>query len=261
MSKSLVVTGASSGVGKALTIALASRGKKVLAVARDMVSLQQLKKHNPEFIDIVNADISTCSGRSEVAQRLKKGEKIFALVNNAGIMTPAGYLCDVDLREWQDQIAVNVEAPLFLTKELLPFLHKGRILNITTYSSSNVVIGLGSYGVSKAALNMITTYLRVELKKYKIAVGDVLPGIVDTNIQHQLPTCSEITLKNTINQMRNKSKLLSVEVVANFLMWLLLDTCDAMFSAKTWDIYDTKHHKYWASNFVIPQIQKEKLTE
>ncbi|MFA6408887.1 MAG: SDR family oxidoreductase [Gammaproteobacteria bacterium] len=248
MNKIFVITGASSGIGKALALALATRGKKVLAIARNLNALKQLQKHSPTLIDIINADIATLSGRKKILSYVSSSKtKILALVNNAALMSPSGFLENINLKEWKYQMAVNVEAPLFLTKDLLPFLRGGRILNITIYSSFNVTPGLGAYGISKAALNMMTEYFRAEFKKYHIAVGSVLPGIVDTNIQKQLPSAKAFAVYNKIKQLKSENKLLRPEAVASFLSWLLLDVDSMRFSKDTWDIYNTKQRKDWAA--------------
>lgn len=253
-SNTIIVTGASSGIGKALTLKLVEKNKKVLAVARNLWKLQQLKALNPAYIDIISADVGTEEGREKIINHLPNNIKISAIVHNAGIMSPSGYLDSIDLAEWRYQMAVNVEGPLFLTKGLLPVLTNARVLHITIYSSFRVTVGLGAYGISKAALNMLTEYFRVELKKYGILVGLALPGIVNTNIQKQIPQSSDIPLQSKISRLIAENKLLSPETAAAFLSWLLLDTTDDQFTAKTWDIYDTDHHKYWASNLIIPTL-------
>jgi NAD(P)-dependent dehydrogenase (short-subunit alcohol dehydrogenase family) len=169
-------------------------------------------------------------------------------------MAPSGYLENIDLKQWRYQMAVNVEGPLFLTQALLPKLHGGRVLNMSIYSSFKVLVGLGAYGMSKAALNMMTEYLKVELKKHEITVGIVLPGIVETNIQSQLAKddCAEIIARNL--EMKSSGKLLSPSVVAKFMSWLLFETKPEDFSQGVWDIYNKQHHSYWASGLNVPVL-------
>lgn len=90
------------------------------------------------------------------------------------------------------------------------------------------------------------------MSKHKIAVGIVLPGIVDTNIQQQLSSeeCADIIERN--NSLKIAGKLLSPAIVAKFLRWLLLDTDNQSFSNGIWDIYDKKHHANWADGLIIP---------
>jgi benzil reductase ((S)-benzoin forming) len=250
MQNMIIVTGASSGIGRALTLSLAARGEKVLAIARRYEELQRLKESNPQMIEILSADVGTSEGRQAIISGLPQETRITALVNNAALMTPSGYLREIELEKWRYQMAVNVEGPLFLTNALLPYLQNGRILNLTIYSSLRVTEGLGAYGISKAALNMMTEYFRAELKDQNIHVGSVLPGIVETEIQKQLPSAYTFKLKERINQLKSKGELFSPETSAAFLAWLLMETSNSDFSTGIWDIYDTKHHGLWAKNFL-----------
>ena len=125
---------------------------------------------------------------------------------------------------------------------------------MSVYSSFRVLVGLGAYGTSKAAVNILTEYLKIELGKHQIAVGIVLPGIVDTNIQQQLSNaeCADIIERN--NSLKTAGKLLSPAIVAKFLTWLLLDTDNESFSNGTWDIYDGKHHNKWSGGLTFPPL-------
>lgn len=241
----ILITGASSGIGRELALTLAKQGKIVHAVARNEAKLELLKKAFPQFIHVIAADVATEKGRDKIKASIPTNVKISHLINNAGIMTPSGYLEDIDVTEWRYQMAVNVEAPLFLTIDLIPFLNNGRVLNLTIYASFNVSVGLGSYGISKAALNMVTKYLQVELKKYNISVSSVLPGIVETDIQKQLPKNKDIPIMEKVDRLKAEGKMLSPQVSADFLAWLLFKTDNEQFSEKVWDIYDTSHHKHW----------------
>lgn len=234
--KLIIVTGASSGIGRALAYNLASNGHPLLAIGRNEIALQKLKNSNPNLIDVITADIATETGRDKVLNAVAGVESIYALVNNAAIMSPSGFLKDISLQNWRYQMAVNVEAPLFLTTMLLPKLHFGKVLNLTIYSSFSVTIGLGAYGISKAALNMMTRYFQDEFEKYNISVTGVLPGLVDTDIQKQLPYSPDIYIKSKIDELRQAGKLLSTIEVASFLTWLLLETTPEQFSSRTWDI-------------------------
>jgi len=250
----IVITGASSGIGRELSLNLAARNLKVLAIGRNQERLEELRSHAPSLIEILSADIGREEDRSKIRSYLSKNTKISHLVHNAALMAPSGLLENVSLSEWRYQMAVNVEAPLFLTTELLPFLHGGRILSLTVYSSLNVSVGLGAYGVSKAALNMLTKYFQVELKKYNVAVGIALPGLVETNIQKQLTDDPDIPIRERVNRLKSEKKLLSPKIAADFLSWLLLDTDNQQFSEQLWDIYDARHHSFWAKGSTLPKI-------
>lgn len=248
--KLIVITGASSGIGRELALTLAARGQKVLAIARNSERLQEVQRCAPSQIDILQADVGKEDDRIKIRNYLGNNTKISHLVHNAGILAPSGLLETIALEEWRKQIAVNVEAPLFLTKELLPFLHGGRMLSLT--SSQNVNIELAAYGISKAALNMMMKYFQIELKKYNIAVSVALPGFVETNIQKQLPQDPSIPIKEKVDRLKKEKKFLSPQIAAAFLTWVLLDVDAKEFSERVWEIYDTSHHIFWAKNLKIP---------
>jgi benzil reductase ((S)-benzoin forming) len=245
--KIIIITGASSGIGRSLSKLLASKRIQVLAIARNIDALETLKLSHPKYIKILSADIATEEGRDKILATIKNNGTPYALVNNAALMSPSGYLEKVDLRSWRYQLAVNLEAPLFLSTRLAPIMKGGRILNLTIYSSFRVTPGLAAYGISKAALNMLTTYLQMELKKYNILIGNALPGLVNTNIQKQLPSSMCIPTKTKIQTLIKKGKLLSPKIAAQFLAWLLLECPDDEFESKTWDIYEKEHHIHWST--------------
>jgi NAD(P)-dependent dehydrogenase (short-subunit alcohol dehydrogenase family) len=245
--KTIIITGGSSGIGRATALHLANLGHNVIAIARDKNRLLSLKQENGN-IEIVVADIATEIGRATVKDFIKD-RKIDVLINNAGLMAPSGNLAKIELAAWRYQMAVNVEAPLFLTTSLLENLKYGRVLNITIYSSFKVNPGLAAYGISKAALNMLTEYMRQDFRAYELSVGLVLPGIVATEIQKQLPKDDTLTISGA--KLAKEGKLLSTEIAAKFLSWLILETTDEQFSNGVFDIYDKWHQQYWSNGAII----------
>jgi benzil reductase ((S)-benzoin forming) len=245
--KTIMITGGSAGIGRATALNLARLGHHVIAIGRNKDRLTALKNKS-ENIDIISADIATESGRMKVKSFIKKN-KIDILINNAGLMTPTGRLSNLNLKSWRYQMSVNVEAPLFLTSGLIENLKHGRVLNITIYSSFTVNPGLAAYGISKAALNMLTDYMRQDFKNDSLSVGLALPGIVDTNIQNQLPKDSKLAVSGA--KLAKEGKLLSPNSVAKFLTWLVLETTDKQFGAGIFDIYEKEHQQYWNSGEAI----------
>lgn len=239
--KTIIITGGSSGIGRATAVNLANLGHHVIAIGRNIERLATLRNENKN-IEIISADIATETGRLDVKSFIKSS-RIDVLINNAGLMTPSGNLLDIELEPWRYQMSVNVEAPLFLTAQLIENLCHGRVLNITIYSSFKVNPGLAAYGISKAALNMLTEYMRQDFKDYFVSVGLVLPGIVNTNIQNQLPNGAKLG-PNSVKLVK-EGKLLSPSIVAKFLSWLVLETTDEQFSNGIFDIYEKWHQQYW----------------
>ena len=237
--KTSVITGGSSGIGRETALQLAELGHKVIAIGRNEARLASLVSQY-HTIEIINADVATQEGRQAIKNYLAD-RNVDVLVNNAGIMAPSGAMSEADVSAWRHQMSVNVEAPLFLSQLLLENLAGGRILNLTIYSSYRVTPGLACYGISKAALNMLTEYMRHEFEEKNISVGLVLPGIVNTNIQKQLPAGSKA----------NDIKKLDPSIVAKFLSWLMLDSADKQLKDGVVDIYESWHQVYWNTGPVI----------
>lgn len=237
--KTIVITGGSSGIGRELALKLSQQGHHIIAIGRNQARLSKLASRDSN-IEILSADIATEEGRDSV-KKLIGDSKVDALINNAGLAAPSGPLSKVTAEAWRYQMSVNVEAPLFLSQLLLKNLVGGRILNMTIYSSYRVTPDLACYGTSKAALNRLTEYMRAEFQEKKLSVGLVLPGIVNTNIQTQLPAESKA----------HQLDKLEPSLVAAFLSWLILEADKDKFGRDVFDIYDEWHQKYWNTGPVV----------
>ncbi len=237
--KTIIITGGSSGIGHETALELSLKGHRIIAIGRNQDRLTKLANENSN-IETLTANIATQAGRKKIKNFIGN-DKIDVLINSAGLMAPSGPLANLDTQSWRYQMSVNTEAPLFLSQLLLKNLVGGKILNITIYSSYKVTPGLASYGISKAALNMLTEYMREEYCKQRISVGLVLPGIVNTSIQLQLPNVSKA----------HDIKRLEPNTVAKFLSWLVIDTEKNEFGRGIFDIYDAWHQKHWYSGPLI----------
>jgi benzil reductase ((S)-benzoin forming) len=239
-----IVTGGGSGIGKALALALAERGKKVLIIGR-RDELLYATAALCSTITYLTADVSTTVGRDKIYAFLQNETSITALINNAGILAPMLAIKDLSLVDWQHSMATNVEAPLFLTQGLLSKLKGGRVLNISSGLAHIPAVGLSAYCTSKAALNMLTRCWQLESNG--VALTSVMPGIVDTSMQDLLRTSKEIdeTSHQFYNDLQLKDKVVSPETVACFLCWLLLDVPLNQYVAKEWDLYEQDHHSAW----------------
>lgn len=247
MNQAILITGAGTGIGKALAIKLAQAGYTILGVGRRVEPLQSLKQQLPEKIEIIAADIANPDDRTKIVTKVQALQKPLYLVHNAATVQPIALLKDVTLADWRLNQATNVEAPLFLTQALLPYLKNGRVLHISSGLAHFACPGVGTYCVSKAALHMLYLCLRDELKELAIAVGSASPGVVDTPMQNTVrhATKEQLPAIESFIRFKESGKLVSPTVVADFLQWLLLETNQEVFSEKDWDISDTSHHHYW----------------
>jgi short-subunit dehydrogenase len=182
MGKVVLITGASSGIGKVTAIKLKKAGFKVYACARRVDALETLKNYdiNTFYMDI-SVDDSIVSGVNHVIQ--KEG-KIDILINNAGFAL-YGALEDIPLNEARYQFEVNLFGLARLTQLVLPHMRKnkgGKILNISSIGGK-IATPLGSwYHSTKFALEGLSDCLRLELKQFNIDVILIQPGATKTSL-------------------------------------------------------------------------------
>ena len=185
-SKSVVITGASTGIGKACALYLDRLGYRVFAGVRrplDAAALQQAAstRLEPVFIDVTNNDTILAAAHTITAAIGETG--LAGLVNNAGIAV-GGPLEFVPLEQLQQQLEINVVGQVAATQAFLGMLRqgKGRIINMSSVSGRIAMPFFGPYAASKFALEAITDSLRVELKPWNIEVISVQPGAIATPI-------------------------------------------------------------------------------
>src|SRR5262245_40064600 len=178
-----IVTGASRGLGLALTRVLVERGWRVVADARGRTELERVWAGTWDVVP-VPGDVADARHRATLFDAA--GEEIDLLVNNASTLGPsplpplAGYPLD-ELRRAYD---VNVVGPLALVQLALPRLRdNGCILNVTSDAAVEAYEGWGGYGSSKAALEQITAVLAAEHPKLRIYAVD--PGDMRTQMQQE----------------------------------------------------------------------------
>jgi NAD(P)-dependent dehydrogenase (short-subunit alcohol dehydrogenase family) len=180
-----LVTGASKGLGRALTEALADRGWVVIADARDESTLRTALADLPTVV-LVPGDVTDPAHRVELAETARWHGQLDLVVNNASRLGPspqprlAGYPLDELARVY----ATNVHAPLALTQLLLPRLRRagGVVVNISSDAAVEAYEGWGGYGSSKAALDQWTRILGAEESALSIYAFD--PGDMRTDM-HQ----------------------------------------------------------------------------
>ena len=261
MKKLAVITGASRGIGAYLTQALAEQGLDVIAIARHKACLESIKAQYPKQITIISADLSDAAGRTSIMSNISNHTAIDYLVHNAGLITPIAPLSNLTEENIRQILETNLIAPMLLTKQLLPSMNKkSRILHISSPSGHQATAGLGPYCISKAGINMLTQIQRIELQVQDILSTYALPGEVDTDMQKELRETSlnNFPLATEFQRAKELQTLIPSEMSAAFLAWLLLETQDAEYGQKEWNIYDTSHHARWLKTPLPSPINKNK---
>jgi NAD(P)-dependent dehydrogenase (short-subunit alcohol dehydrogenase family) len=185
--KVAIVTGASSGIGRATAELLAQRGARVAIFARSADKLAEIARPFGERMLAVAGDISDLAN---VERLFATTESRFTshcdiLVNNAGMIDPGPFV-DQTLGEWRQMFAVNVDAVFLTCRRALPSMlsrRRGAIVNVASISGvvgPEKFPGWVSYCASKGAVISLTEALAVELKDSGVRVNCVSPGSVDT---------------------------------------------------------------------------------
>lgn len=181
--QAVVVTGASTGIGRAIALALDANGFRVFAGVRkqaDGTALSRETAHRltPIFLDVTDGS-SIAGAVEEVASQTNAG--LYGLVNNAGVGL-GGPLELVPISETRKLMEVNVIGLLATTQAFAPLLRKarGRVVNIGSLAGIIAMPGASSYAASKFAVQAITDSLRIELQPLGILVTIVDPGAVES---------------------------------------------------------------------------------
>ena len=196
--RKILITGASTGIGRAIALALDQEGWKVFAGARSQKDIKTLKTEASKNLVPVLLDITK---EEDIKKTLETvGDSLDGLINNAGIVLP-GPLEIMSLEDIRKQLDVNVIGQIAVTQTFLPCLRKsqGRIVFMSSVSGMIAFPLLGAYAASKHALEAVGDSFRRELKKWGIKVSIIEPGSMKTPIWRK-------TLKRGNSQMKTASK-------------------------------------------------------
>ncbi|KAJ2807624.1 hypothetical protein H4R20_001213 [Coemansia guatemalensis] len=245
-----IVTGASRGLGREISMALLRSQVSVIGVGRSADCLNELmttvasqSKDNggAQFIPCV-ADVTTAQGVSAIEQSLKNsGLGLVALVNNAGTLGPVAPIASASAGGWREHFDVNLFAVVELTSRVLPELRAskpGRVINISSGASIHPYHGWGAYCASKAAVNMLTQSMAHE-EPDVVAIA-VRPGVVDTEMQDFIRNkCAKGMHADEYNKfvkLHESGKLVHPSKPANVIAKLALDApVEVSGSFYSWD--------------------------
>lgn len=177
--RTAVVTGATSGIGKAIVSALAATGVTVFAIGRNEAALAELAATTgatPIRADV--RDVATIAAALD-------GVAVDILVNNAGILSTRALFHEIDPADIDAMIDVNLKAPMHLTRALLPGMvsrKRGHLIYIGSSGGQAPYPNMGAYGPSKAGLSLFCDNLRCDLLGTGIRVSEIVPGRVQTEL-------------------------------------------------------------------------------
>ncbi|MCH6236074.1 SDR family oxidoreductase [Cognataquiflexum rubidum] len=222
--KVIIITGASSGIGKATALKLSKNGAKVVLSARRKDELEALKKSIEKETGealVVIADVTKMPDMDRlVAKTLEAYGTVDAIINNAGLM-PLSFVEKLKTNEWEKMVDVNIKGVLNGVAAVLPTLIKnksGHIINISSTASYSYFPGGAVYCATKAAVKMFTEGLRQELAPtYGIRVTSIEPGVVATNL---LDTITDEDILGNLTEMQ-KMTALEPEDIAEAIYYAL----------------------------------------
>jgi NAD(P)-dependent dehydrogenase (short-subunit alcohol dehydrogenase family) len=185
-----LVTGASRGIGYATARALARHGAHIVALARTQGGLEELDdeiRKDGGSATLVPLSLTDFDGIARLGAALhERHGKIDILVGNAGIAGPSSPLGHIEMKPWNDVMAVNVSANFQLIRCMEPLLRKsdtGRAVFVTSGATSKAPAYLGPYAVSKAALEMLARVWAHETASTSLRVNLFNPGPIRTRIR------------------------------------------------------------------------------
>jgi NAD(P)-dependent dehydrogenase (short-subunit alcohol dehydrogenase family) len=243
--KVAIITGASAGIGRAYALAFAAAGATVVAAARSVGKLEDGVAPRGTLSEVVQAakglpgrvyaQICDVEKEADVARMMDETAanfgRIDVLVNNAGVY-PHYDTLQITTDEWDWNMRVNVRGPYLTMRHAAPYMIRqksGSMINLTSASANPTPRGhaghdeLGLYGVTKAALNRLTTYMAEELKPHGIAVNAISPGGVLTDTWAKVDPAAFAAAKES-----GGGKPATPEVMGPALIYLAQQTAETM---------------------------------
>ncbi|MEL7350185.1 MAG: SDR family oxidoreductase [Cyanobacteria bacterium P01_A01_bin.116] len=225
----VLITGASSGIGKASAEAFAQAGFDVALVARSQNKLRELATHLRQLGIEAHAFALELADLTQVKANIKKVVaaigSVDVLINSAG-MGYTGKLGDMPIADWQRVMDLNVTSVFQVTQAVLPTMREqgnGLIINIASIAARQSFPNWGAYGVSKAALVALSEAIATEEAEYGIRVVTLSPGAVNTPIWDT----------DTVQADFDRSAMLKPETIAQTILHTALLPPEAVISQLT----------------------------
>ena len=223
--KTVLITGASRGIGQAAAFAFADAGANVALAARGINEIAEIAGQIGEKALAVPCDVSR---HSDIASAVSATAQTFGgldvLINNAGVIDPIGHLQDTDPEAWSHTIDVNLKGVMYGLHAALPGMiaqGHGTIINISSGAAHGPVEGWSAYCSSKAAVYMLTRAADMESRDKGLRIMGLSPGTVATQMQREIKASGV----NPVSQL-DWSDHIPPEWPAKALMWMCTSEAD-----------------------------------
>lgn len=224
--KVAIVTGGSSGIGKAIALRYAKEGAHVIIVGRHEDALKEVQKEESNII-YVTGDITDSSVVDHVINTAKeKYGRIDILVNNAG-WCPVAPITEITVSDYDKAFNLDVRSVVELTTKALPLIieNKGNIINLSSVGATHPGVNLSMYVGAKAAIENFTRVWALELADKNVRVNAIAPGAIRTNIWNVPGLTKEDSKKHedSIAETIPVKRFGTPDEVANVAMFLVSD--------------------------------------
>ncbi|WP_395244135.1 SDR family NAD(P)-dependent oxidoreductase [Agromyces sp. MMS24-K17] len=221
----VLVTGASSGIGRATALALSAAGARVAVGARRTDRLDSLvaeveQAQAPGEIVALALDVTDpASVERAVAATLGRFGRLDALVNNAGLMQ-SGLILGADVREWQRMVDTNLLGSMYAVHAALPHLlaSKGSIVQVSSTAARSASLGSGVYAATKFGIGAFTESLRQEVTARGVRVISIQPGFVDTELTSHI---TDPTMQAAAAEIASSMRTLQPDDIAAAIVYAL----------------------------------------
>ncbi len=218
MAKTILITGATSGFGKACAEHFAGQGWQLILSGRRSERLEQLQEQLGEAVrQIISLDVRD---REQVLAKLGSLVDIDVLLNNAGLALGLKPSWEVDLDDWDTMVDTNIKGLMYCTRALLPQMVKrdsGHIVNIGSTAGAWPYPGGNAYGGTKAFVQQFSRNLRADLLGSKVRVTNLAPGMAESEF-------SQVRFKGDIEsaaKVYQGAEALRPEDIAETVFWIV----------------------------------------
>jgi NADP-dependent 3-hydroxy acid dehydrogenase YdfG len=219
--KTVLITGATSGFGKATAELLANEGYKLILVARNQENLEKLKSELKTEVFVSSVDITKKEEVKKFFEELTSEFKdVDVLVNNAGLALGLDPATESDIKDWETMVDTNIKGLMYFTRFTLGSMkvrNSGLIINIGSVASSVPYKGGNVYGATKAFVKQFSRNLRADLFGTDIKITNIEPGMAETNF-------SNIRFKGDTEKAKKVyegTRALIPEDIANTIKWVI----------------------------------------